>query len=434
MKTEIEDISPVQKKLKVEVPADIVQQARTLAIKQLQKEAKIEGFRVGKVPLDVIEKRFGREIQQQTVENVVDQTLMHALDQTKTHPISRPEIAPGMFDTIGNFSYSATFDVLPELMLKEKDFKGLKLEKEETKIEKEEMEAELKRLQDAMTQLEPTVPETPFVEGFVATIDFTGLIDGKKFPGSDSKDYTVEIGTGAMLADFEKELKGAKAGETREVRFHYPKDYFNKELAGKEARFSVKVKDIRKKNVPVLNDDFAKDLGEYKTMHEVRADLEKRMTAAKEGQQKGELYNQILKTLIEKTKFEIPDSLVRSELSHMLKDLAEEMKKRGQKVEELKAAEVVKQFQPEAESRVRGFLILNQIAKETALQITEKEMDDRLAAIAKGLNRPVAEVKEHYEKNRLLGSLETRILHEKALEFVLNEAKIKSVKPKKGSK
>lgn len=434
MKTTLEEVSSVQKKLKIEVPADVVAQARMEAIRDLQKKVKVEGFRPGKVPSNIIEQRFAHEVQHETVEKVVDLTLAKAFKEAKVYPISRPEITPGLFMDTGGLSYTATFDVLPPIPITEKDYKGLKLEKTEIEVAKEEVESELTRLQKAMTQLEPAPAETVLVKGLVAVIDFKGTAEGKPFKGGEAKDYVIEFGDGEMLGDFEKGIEGAKVGEVRKISFDYPKDYFNKELAGKKAHFDITIKEIRTKNVPKLDDDFAKDLGQYKTLQDVKVDLEKRIVSAKEGHQKGELFSQIIKQLTDKIKFEAPQSLITSELRHMLEQFAQEIQKRGQKLDDVKVEEVLKEFQPEAENRVRSFLILDKIVEEVKLEATDKELEDRLESMAKQAGRPLPEVKAHYEKNNLLGSLKNRILHEKSLEFVLNEAKIKVVKPKKAKK
>ncbi|MBI5298815.1 MAG: trigger factor [Deltaproteobacteria bacterium] len=434
MKTILEDVSSVQKKIKIEVPADVVAQARIKAVHDLQKKVKVEGFRPGKVPSNIIEQRFAHEVQHETVEKVVDLTLAKAFKEAKVYPISRPEITPGLFAGTGGLSYTATFDVLPAIPITEKDYKGLKLEKTEIEVTKEEVESELIRLQKAMTQLEPAPAETVLVKGLVAVIDFKGTAEGKSFKGGEAKDYVIEFGDGEMLGDFEKGIEGAKVGEVRKISFDYPKDYFNKELAGKKAQFDITVKEIRTKNVPKLDDDFAKDLGQYKTLEDVKVDLEKRIVGVKEVHQKGELFNQILKQLVDKIKFEAPQSLITSELRHMLEQFAQEIQKRGQKLDDVKAEEVLKEFQPEAENRVRSFLILDKIVEEASMDATDKELEDRLESMAKQVKRPLAEIKAHYEKNNLLGSLKNRILHEKSLEFVLNEAKIKVVKSKNDKK
>lgn len=432
MKVELHDIGPVKRMIKVEVLADAVEEARLQALDEIRKRARVPGFREGKVPDQILQQQFAREIQEETVDKIVRSTLPKAFEEAKIFPISKPEVTPGLWSGMGGFHYSVSFEILPAITLK--SYKGLKLNKTEVEVHTEEVETELKRFQEAMTQLEPVSKETPLQEGHVATVDFKGLLEGKAFEGGEAKDFMIDYGTGSMLSDFETAIKGAKIDEERRVEFSYPADYFNKELAGKKARFDVKIKDIRKKNVPALDDDFAKDLGEFQTLEQVREDVKKRVGSAKENQEKNNLFQQIIKELVEKNKFEVPESLVLSEVRAMVEKLAHEFSRRGQKLEEDQIPELAKKLEPEAVERVRGFLILEEIAREGKFEATEEEVGNRLSAISRDLNRPLAEVKAFYEKNRLVGGIKTRILHEKALEFVLNQAKIKVVKLKKEKK
>ena len=229
-------------------------------------------------------------------------------------------------------------------------------------------------------------------------------------------------------------MKGLKEGESGTIDFDYPKDYFNKDLAGKKAHFDVTIQSVRKKNMPELNDDFAKDLGNFKTFDEVKADIEKRIVEAKEGQQKNVLFGQIIQELVQKTKFELPETLVNSELTHMLEVTARDMEQKGQNIRDLDPKELIAKMRPEAENRVRGFLVLDKLAQEEKIEVTEKEVEEHLGQIAQANHRPLQEIKAHYEKQELMGSLRFRILNEKTLEFVLNEAKIKVVKPEKKKK
>lgn len=432
MKVELNAVSSVKKVLKVEVGADVVQEARQKALQEVQKKAKLPGFREGKIPSNVLQQKFTHDIDHQTIDAIVDLSVGDAFKEAKTFPINRPELTPGMWLGNGGYTYTLTFEVLPEFQLK--DYKGLKLEKEEIEVSSEEINQEMKRLQEAMTQLEPLPKETKVADGHVVQLDFEGKVDGKKFEGGDAKDLMAEIGSGQMLKDFENQIKGATVQEEIDVAFQYPKDYFNKDLAGKKGEFKVKVKDIRKKSVPELNDDFAKDLGNFKTLVEVQDDVKKRIERAKEYYQKTQLSNQVIAVLVEKHSFEIPESLVHSELRSMLERFAEEVKRRGQKLEEFDFEKLAEEFKPEAQKRVRGFLLVDAVAKDLKLEVSEKEMADRLDAIAKSVQKSLNEVKAYYEKNRLLGSLQTQILHEKALENVVNEAKIKVVKPKMAKK
>ncbi len=434
MKSNLEDISPVKKRLKVEVLPDIVSEARNKALQEIQKKAEMPGFRQGKVPKDILEKNFLSEIHKVTIEEIVDQTLIAACQQLNVRPISAPEIEPGLWQGNGGFSYHAAFEVLPEIKIAEKDYKGLKLEKEEVEVSKEEMEGELKHLQEAMTQLEPLPPEMVLGSGHVAILDYTGTLEGKPFKGGEAKDFPVEVGSGNLLKDFEGGLLGAKAGETRTVRFTYPADYFNKELAGKKGEFQVTVKSVRKKNVPGLDDEFAKDLGDFKSLDEVKENIKKQITANKEADRKNHLCNQALEELSNKIKFEVPQSLVYGELRHMLEEMARDMEAQGEDIKKLDVNEAVKNLTPGALFRVRTFLILHQLCEAEKVDVTDAEIEARLENIAKGARKPLPEIKAYYEKNRLIASLKTRMAHEKVLEIVLNQAKIKVVKVKKEKK
>jgi len=434
MKTTLEDISSIKKRLKVEVPSSVVDQARQKAINNVKKKATMPGFRQGKIPLKVVEERFGSEIQKQTVDHIIDQTLVEAFKEVNVRPVSRPEIDSGLTSASGGFSYNAVFEIFPEIELKEKDWKGMKLEKQEVNVTQEEIDQELKRLQHAMTQLEPLPESTKIAKGHVAIIDFKGLAEGKPFKGSQAKDFTVEVGAGGLLKDFEEGLKGAKAGDALQIKFTYPKDYFNKELANKKGEFEVKIKSVRKKNIPALNDDFAKDLGNFKSLAEVKTETKKKIAQSKETNQKNGLYNQIAKKLVENTKFDVPESLIQNEMQHMLNELAKDLQNQGQDIRKLDPNEMIKNMKPRAQFRVKSFLLIDKVAVLNQIQVSEQEIEHRLEMTAKGANRPLPEIKAYYEKNKLLGALQTKILHEKVLEKVLNDAKIKVVKPKKSKK
>lgn len=434
MKTQLEDISPVKKSLKVDVLPDVVLETRHQAVKEFQQKATLPGFRQGKAPAKLIEEKFLAEIQKQTIEKIVDQTLIPALQETGVRPVSPPEIEPGLWQAGGGFSYKAIFEVLPEVPLKEKDYKGLKLEKEEVEVSKEEIDQELKRLQEALTQLEPLSNDTAASDGHVVIIDYKGRADGKDFKGGEAKDFPVEIGAGALLKDFEEGLKGAKGRENRSLELTYPQDYFNKDLAGKKGEFKITVKSVRKKIVPEFNDDFAKDLGNFKNIGEVKEDVKKRIVQLKENDQKNHLFNQIIRQLSDTVSFEVPESLVHNELRHMLNDLAKDMKAQGQDLQKLDLKEVVKHLEPNAKTRVKSFLALNKLTELLKVDVTDAELDQRFEGIAKASQATLPEVKAYYEKNKLTNSLKTRILHEKALEIVLKESKIKAVKPKNDKK
>lgn len=431
MKTTLEAVSSIKKKLKIEVDRDAVAHAREHALKKLQKEVKLPGFREGKVPTQMIEKQFANELNRQTIDEVIHHSLPEAFQEAKVFPVSRPEVDGGLLSATGGYSYTATFEVLPQIDLKEKDYQGLKLEKNEITVESKEVEGELTRLQEAMTYLEPLPDGTVLEDGLVAMIDYKGSADGKTFAGNEAKDFACELGAKKLLKEFEESLRGMKAGEEKQFPLTYPKDYFNKELAGKSGDFHVKVKSVRKKIVPKLDENFAKDLGKFKDMAEVKADLEKRIGEAKENQEKSNLFQQIVKTLVDQTKFEIPESLLQEELAILYRDYEAHEKQHGKTIAQEELPKILGELKPNAEVRVRSFLVLNRLTELLGVTVPEAEIEKYLDSVAKSVKRPLPEVKAYYEKNRMMNGVKIRLAHEKTLEIVLKEAKIKVVKAKK---
>lgn len=428
MKVELKEISSVKKEMSVRAPKAQVEAAKQKAVLEVQKQAKIPGFRQGKVPHDVIEKHFGGEINRTTVDHIIDDSLLKAFEETNVRPISRPVVQGGLWEANGDYTYQVAFEVLPEIKVKK--WEGLVLESEEVKAEQAEVEGELKRLQESLAQME-SMPEGAHVgPGHVVKIDYSGDLSGESFEGSEAKDYSLEVGAGQVLPEFEKGIAGAKVGEVCNVKIDYPADYFNKAFAGKTGTFKITVKDICKKNLPKLDDEFAKDLGDFKTFKEVEKDIQKRIVEFKELQNKNRHCDQIIQQLVEKNPLEVPESLVEQELRFMIERFAKEMEDRGQKIDSLKPEEVIGRFKPEAEFRVKGYLLLDQISVDQKLEATEEEVEGRLKMMADSLRKSLEEVRAHYLKNNQMATIKSRILHEKALEFVLEKAKIKTVKPK----
>lgn len=430
MKSQLEEVSSVARKLKISVPVEEVQSARQTALEKIRKKANIKGFRKGKAPLTIIEKQYAWEVDRDAVDALVQKTYPLALAEAKVVPISQPRIEPESFSHDQEFVYSAHFEVQP--VFEVKGYKGLKLEREKIEIAAEEIDGELKRMQDAMTQLEPVEdPEAALQVGQIGKIDFTGTIDGEVFEGNQAKDYLMDVGAGNLIKEFEEQIVGMKKGETRTVSFKYPQDYFNKEMAGKVAEYQVTLHEIRKKNVPELNDEFAKDLGNFETLKEVKADIENNLRAHKEEHQKNGLYDQLLAQLSEKNEFDVPESMVEAELKRMLEGMARQMQQQGASLENLNIEKMMEQYRPAAVANTKGFLLLENICRQEEFQVSDEEVETYLAKQAKEINQPVEKVKAYYQKNQLMSGLQLRLMHEKALEFVLSQAKIKEVKPKK---
>jgi len=332
------------------------------------------------------------------------------------------------------FTYKAIVEIYP--VVEVKSYEGIALEKEKVEVSKDEIESELKRLQQQMTQLEPS-PEGELEKGMVAMIDFNGKAGGEIFPGSEAENYVVDFGTGALLKEFEVQIKGMKTNEERDIEFHYPKDYFRKEVAGKKGEFKVKVKEVRRKIVPELNDEFAKELGEYKSLKDVRAELKKRILEYKEGVVKRNLMDQAVRKLIDDNQsLEVPSQLVDAELGNMLEQLKRQYEMQGRKFDDSKIdpKQFVQANVKEATERARGYMIVSAIANKENISCTDEELDKRIELIAQSNKQPVSKVRQELEKNKMIDNLRSQMVFEKTVDMILGKAKIKERKAKKEKK
>lgn len=432
MKAILESISSIKQTLSIEATAELVDKAIASAAEKLKKEVKLPGFRKGKVPDGIIAQRFSDELNLEAIKDLVRATYPTAVAEAKARPLGEPSIEPsGKIERGKPFAYKATFEVYPEFVAA--GYEGLKLERVKAEASDEEVEAELKRLQRQMTQLEPAA-EGELGPGMVGTIDFKGTAGGSAFPGSDVKDYVVDFGSGALLKEFEIEIKGMKASEEREIAFTYPEGYFKKEFAGKRGEFNVRLKDLRRKIVPPLDDDFAKELGKFGSLHDVRKDVRKRICDYKEAMIRNALREQAIRQLIEKEKgMEVPVAMVEAELKNMLDQLNREMLARGQSLEDakLEPRAFVEANSGEAANRARGYIIVNSIAEQEKIEVGDAEIEARLSEIASQNRQPIARLKETFEREGIMSRLRSQMLFEKTLDFVVSKAKIKGVEAKK---
>lgn len=435
MKTSLEKISPIKQQLSVEAPAEAVDEAYAAALDKVRKEAKIPGFRKGKVPDSVVEGRFGEDLAMEAVKELVRRTYPKAVEESGAKPLADPTIEPGgKFEKGKTFAYKALFEVYPEFTAE--GYEGLKLEREKAEVADEEVEGELRRLQRQMTQLEPA-PDGALGPGMIAMIDFKGTAGGAPFAGSEAENYVVDFGTGNLLEEFEVQIAGMKASEERDIEFDYPTSYFKKEIAGKRGAFRVKVKEVRKKIVPELGDEFAKEIGSFANIAEVRQDLKKRIADYKEMAAKNALKEQAIRLLIEKHKdLEAPTPLVEAELGNMIEQLDKQLRAQGKSLAEAKidGKQFVHANAKEAAARALGYMIVNAIASQEKIEVADEEYEKRLEEIAAANRQPIAKIREHVEKNNMAGQIRSQMRFEKTLDFVLGKAKISEIKPKKEKK
>lgn len=434
MKTHVEALSSVQRKLTVDLPVERVAEALEQAFQKVQKTAKLKGFRQGKVPRHLIEQYYPTEMETSAIEHLVRSTYPDATTGASLVPISQPRIEPGPFQKDQPFTYAAIVEVRPVVQLGA--YTKLSLSRTEYTVSAEEVEAQLQAAQQSMTQLVPVDDAAVLEQGMVARVDFDGLADGKGFEGSKAQDYVIDVGGGNLLPVFEAQTIGMKVGETRDIEFTYPEDYFNVTLAGAKGTFHVVLKELKRKMVPELTDDFAKDLGNFQSLAEVRAEIRQRLEGGKERQARSELAEQAMKHLLAQHPFDVPETMVGWELESMYRDLERRAKAEKKTLADLGITPegFVQQYEAIAKDRVRGNLILDAISEAEKLAVAEAEVDTRIQEIAQSMNEPSPKVRLYYEQNKLLPALQHQLLHEKALDFIIGTSKIRIEKVKSGEK
>lgn len=432
MKVQIEEISSIRKKLYFEVPSEDLQKALEQAYRKLSGKVAIKGFRKGKVPRSILEKHYGAQTHMETVSELIDRSYKNAIQEHGIIAVDLPKINDLKIEEKQPITFTAEVEVQPKIVAK--DYSGIKLEKNKLEISDEELAAELKALQKAHAQRGPVEEGQGADVGHFATIDFIGTVDGVLFDGGSGKGVALEVGAGRFLPDFEQGVKGMKVGESKEIEVNFPADYGHEPLRGKLAKFQITLHDLKREILPQLDDEFAKDLGQYQTLEEVKTHLKEHMLKSKDSHERGHLFAQILDHLVAKNPFEVPATMIDRELEYMLKGVTDQLTSQGLSLEKvgMNEEDYRNRSRPEALRRIQGFLLFDSIAEQNQLQVQEAEMAERLEQIAQRYKQPVEAIRKYYMEKGLMRPLYNQVLEEKTLDFLISQAKITEKKPKKG--
>jgi trigger factor len=426
MKVQVEDLSAIKKKLIVEVEPEKVRQEWETVFKKVNKTVKLKGFRPGKVPRSLVEKYYGPQIDDEVVRHLINETYPEALKETKMIPVAFPEFGPPDFDRQGPFTFQATVELKPEVAIS--DYRGLSLTRVDATVAEELVDKRLDMIREAHGELVTVSEERPVREGDYAVIDYRSWMDDRPVEGGSAEHFDLEVGAGRFNPEFEKELVGLRKGEEKEFEIPFPEGYSNAALSGKTVKYRVVLQDIKEKNLPELNDEFAKGLqgGGFTSLEElkkkIREDLE-RMERQRADQKTND---ELLDQLAAKTDFELPEGLVQAEIDGTISRLEQDMTRRGVSwpANEADRNRVRENIRPAAEKRVRGDLILEKIAEVENITVTPEEIEAELGKIAAGVNQSVGLVREVYNKNNLMSGLQAQMLQEKTLNFLKDQAQI----------
>ena len=386
MEAKMEKIDVNVVKFEVKVEADKFKEALTRAYKKNVKKFNVPGFRKGKVPMNVVKKYYGVEVLLEDAVNfAIEGSYANVLKENNVRPVDFPKVEVVQAEEGKDLIYTAEVAVYPEVELGA--YKGLNVEKKTYEVTEEEVAAKLKEMQEKNARVE--VKEGAIENGNIAVIDFKGFIDGVAFEGGEGHDYSLEIGSGSFIDNFEEQLVGAKAGDKVEVNVTFPENYGKEELNGKPAKFEVEVKEVKAKELPVLDDEFAKEVSEFETLEALKEDTTKKLEEANTARAEREYEEAILRSVVENAKMDIPAVMVEQEIDRMVQNLAQRLQYQGLTLEQYfqftgTDAEKMREYMKEnAETKVKTELVLEALQKAEKMEVLDEELKEKASEVAK---------------------------------------------------
>ena len=424
MKVQIETISPYEKKIFFEIPSNTVSEELESTYRALNQNVKLKGFRPGKVPRSILSRYYKTQIEEEVTAKLITDSFRKAVEEHHLLPVAEPTVLDRVFGEGKDFTYTVTVEVKPDVTVDR--YLGLEVEMPGVSIADEEVEAQLKILQDSHAQLKPLDSLRPIQEKDLVILDFEGSLSGKPLEGWKVNNHLVEAGSKMLVGDLDLQLIGLSQNEEKNILITLPENYPKKELAGKEIHVHLKVKEIKEKILPPLDDEWAKDIGDYNSLADLKARLRQTLEEQKKEQAHQAAKGKILDLLIEKHPFPVPKSMIERQVQNLISRAEIRLARQGMKLEEsnLDRQKLRESFQPMAEKEVQGSLILEKIAEVEKLSVSEAELEEKFEKLATQTNQRVEVVKNFYQKKDLGEDLRAQILEEKTLDFLLSQAKI----------
>lgn len=427
MSLQVEKLEKNMAKLTVEVPAEEFEKALTAAYNKNKGRFNIPGFRKGKAPRAMVEKMYGAGVlYEDAVNEALDATYGDAVEESGLDIVSRPEISVVQVEKGKNLIYTATVAVKPEVTLGE--YKGIEVTKATAEVTEEDIEAELKRVQEQNSRL-VTVEDRAVEDGDQTVIDFEGFVDGKPFDGGKGEDYPLTIGSHSFIDTFEEQLIGKSIGEACEVNVTFPNEYHSTELAGKPAMFKVTVKEVKRKELPELNDEFAGEVSEYDTLEEYKNDIKEKVAERKQKAAATENEDHVVEKVVENAAMDIPEPMIDSQVNNMVDDYARRMQSQGLSLDQymkftgMTIETLREQMKPQALKRIQTRLVLEAVAKAENIVVSDEAVEKEIATMAESYKMEVSQIKEYLGENGIAQMKEDLAVQE-AVDFLVAEAKL----------
>jgi trigger factor len=429
MQVTVEDLSSVKKILRIEIPEDKVVSELDASYKNLKKTAKVKGFRPGKTPRSVLKRMFKKDVHADVSSRLIQDSFLDALKETGLNIVGNPKVDPPGLEEKGPYKYDATIEIRPEI--EDIDFKGLALKKTLYKVSDEEINAQLKMLQKSLAQQKTVEEDRPIKEDDFALIDYEGFKDGKPYAETQmTENFTMKVGTGQILKEFDTGITGMKPGETRKIEVTFPKDYFNAKLAGLKITFNTKLNEIREEVLPEIDDELAKGLGNIETLDELKKTITDNLKQGYEKRVEQEINEQIFTALIEKTDFEVPDTMIDYELEGIVAEAERSFAYRNVSMEDMGLTKegIAEKYRDTALKQVKRHLILSKLIEQEKLTLSDEDLENGYKEMADSFNQPVEEIKNFYNQNKdKVEFFKHTLLEKQAIRLIIDNSTVEDI-------
>ena len=418
MKVGIEEISSVKKAVTVEIPQEIVIKEVNSAYVELNRRVRVPGFRPGKAPRTILQKRYAETVKEDVIRKLVPDYCNRAIKEASIHAVDMPSIEDIQMKEDAPLTFKAMVEVKPSFSLE--DYQHLKVSVEAVTFKDSDLDRTLQELREKHATLEPFPDDRKVEDKDFVLIDFKGTMDGKLFEGGTGEGVLIQVGSKSLVSDFEQQLIGHQAGEDLKVQVVFPKDYHKKEFAEKEATFDVKIRELKNRILPELDDEFAKDLGEYSSMKDLKDKVRERLKDQVEKEGERSRRKALMSQLVQNHSLEVPGSMVEREMRTMLSQLQSNLPK-GVTVQQagIDPRFVQEQLEPAARDKVKGWLILDAIAEKEGLQVSQSDVEEALEKMASETKLAVEDLRRMIlSREGSLDGLSHRLRQDKAMDFV----------------
>ena len=386
----------------------------------------VPGFRKGKVPMSIVEKHYGSEIfYEEAFNELVPEIFEAEIKENNIEAVGTPDIDIKQMEKGKNLIFTAIVQTKPEVKLGK--YKGIELKKVEYNVSDEDIEHELGHMQERNSRL-VTIEDRAVESGDITVIDFEGFVDGKAFDGGKAGNHELTIGSNTFIPGFEDQIIGMKIDEEKDINVKFPEEYFSEELKGKDAVFKVKLHEIKKKELPELNDEFAKDASEFDTLDELKASIKEKLEKENETRAKYEIEEEAIKTVCDNVKIEIPSGMIDTEIDNMVKDIETRLKYQGLGIEQYLQMigktneEFRKEYEEQASKQVKSRLVLEAITKAENLEADEEAVNEKVKEMATMYGKTEEELKEN---EQFINYIKDTLKTEATIKFIVDNAKIK---------